>query len=101
MLTTKRIKILVRKNLKMSAEKIASQCVHAALGLHLAEPLHYLQTVIVLQVSDKKFEDYKTELKNFFLFADAGYTEVGSGTETCLAFLEDDPRFLEDTYRKN
>jgi peptidyl-tRNA hydrolase len=83
----KRIKILYRKNLKMSPGKlVASQCVHAALGL---EDTDYMMSVVVLGVSDKKFIEEIPSAE--YVVADAGYTEVPEGTYTCLAFCEDDP----------
>jgi PTH2 family peptidyl-tRNA hydrolase len=97
----KRIKLLVRKNLKMSEGKIAAQCVHAALGLnsmlftpgmpHL--PLDGMESVVCLQVSDKKFNEEKDFIhEDVYIVQDAGYTEIPAGTETVIAFLEDDPR---------
>lgn len=101
----KRIKLLVRKNLKMSEGKVAAQCVHAVLALNC---IHYLhtdelllarQSVVVLMVSDAKFEEAKKEkmaieTESFSLIKDAGYTEVAPGTETVMTFLEADPRCL-------
>ena len=91
-MSRKRIKFLVRRNLKLSAEKMAAQCVHAALALNKTIPLDAMQSVVVLQISDKKFEEAKAEKPEHALIRDAGYTEVAPGTETCMAFLEDDPR---------
>ena len=54
----KRIKILVRKNLKMTEGKVAAQVIHAALGLAEKEKLSPLQTVIVLLVSDKNLQKW-------------------------------------------
>ncbi len=101
----KRIKILFRKNLKMSEGKIAAQSVHAALGLaHLTpKAANPMTSVVVLGVSDSKFEEKKTKMNQplgkefdltqpYYLVSDAGFTEVPPGTETCLAFLEDDIR---------
>lgn len=89
----------------MSPGKIAAQCIHAALGLNqrLADKdrcFDYLDSqmsVIVLEVSDAKFEQAKQERmflleEPFYCVRDAGYTEIPAGTETVLAFLEDDPR---------
>jgi peptidyl-tRNA hydrolase len=95
----KRIKILARKNLRMSEGKLAAQCVHAALGLYKLAPERH-HSCIVLQVSDKKCEVAITALSQplpdsallapFYLVTDAGYTEIESGTKTCLAFYEED-----------
>ena len=100
-----RIKILIRKNLKMTAGKVAAQCVHAALGLAKLAPQASdpMLSVVTLFVSDKKFDEKKAELDQplgpqfdltapFYVVKDAGYTEVLPGTETCMAFLENDPR---------
>lgn len=106
----KRLKLLVRKNLKMSSGKIAAQCVHAALGLNKKlnwddlpmgqfpdrEYLDPMKSVVVLEVSDVKFGEAKTSLaasqNSFYVVTDAGYTEVAAHSETVIAFLEDDPR---------
>lgn len=86
------MKILYRKNLKMTEGKIAAQSVHAAHGYaffvdHTATSP--LMSVVVLGVSDKKFKEFQEE-KNCYTVYDAGYTEIPSGTETCLAFMEED-----------
>ena len=88
----KRIKILARKNLKMSSGKLAAQAVHAALALTSLEKLDPLQSVVVLEVSDRKFNEKINGEGKLAVVRDAGYTEVEPGTITCLAFLEDDPR---------
>jgi len=97
-----RIKLLVRKNLKMSPGKIAAQCVHAALGLNeMYENKSYCYdvlgpelSVVVLEVSDAKFQEAKlvSRAGPYYLVQDAGFTEVAPNTETVLAFLEPDPR---------
>ncbi len=102
-----RIKILVRKNLKMSEGKVASQAVHAALGLAKLAPQASdpMLSVVTLLISDAKFEEKKAELSQplgpqfdltapFYIVKDAGYTEIAPGTETCMAFLENDPRIV-------
>ena len=94
-----KIKIMYRKNLKMSPGKLAAQCVHAALGLKDPDPM---MTVIVLGVSDKKFYECAEWAKEFvntlraekisnvfyYLVKDLGLTEVKPGTETALAYYE-------------
>jgi peptidyl-tRNA hydrolase len=79
-----KLKILYRKNLKMSPGKIAAQCVHAATGLHHDD---YGMSVVVLAVSDKKFQDLPPG-SGCFLVRDAGHTEVEPGTPTCIAYYE-------------
>lgn len=92
-----RIKVLYRKNLKMSPGKLAAQSVHAALGLakmfpEAGDPMH---SVVVLEASDKKFEEAKPNADTY-LVKDLGLTEVTPGTETVLAILErDNPDMVE------
>lgn len=87
----KRIKILTRKKLSLSPGKLAAQAVHAALGLALKEDLHPAMSVVVLHVNETPFNEAKAR-PVVCVVKDAGFTEVAPGTETCLAFLEDDPR---------
>lgn len=85
----RRLKILYRKNLKMTPGKIAAQCVHAAIGLGANDPM---MSVIVLGVSNRVFENHKglAAVNNWpsYIVKDLGYTEVEPGTETCVAFYE-------------
>ncbi len=69
----------------MSPGKIASQAVHAAIGLGVTDPNI---SVIVLKVGEKAFNSFKEEL-NCYVVQDLGYTEVEPGTETTLAYLEE------------
>lgn len=78
-----KLKILYRKNLKMSPGKLAAQCVHAAAG---AGYTGGADAVVVLGVSCRKFSEFKPHAK--FVVCDAGRTEVEPGTETALAFYE-------------
>ena len=88
-----RIKILYRKNLKMTEGKLAAQSVHAVLGLNLETvQLTPDLSVVVLGVSDTKFGEAEAEQDPSYTVYDAGYTEVPAGTATCVAFLEEDPR---------
>ncbi len=93
-LKMKRIKILARKKLNMSAGKLAAQSVHAALALATQTELHPMMSVVVLMVNETPFNNAKTDNKIVAVVRDAGFTEVEPGTETCLAFLEDDPRMV-------
>ena len=78
-----KLKILYRKRLCMSPGKVAAQAVHAALRMPKGGDT---LPVVVLGVSDKKFEQQKNHAE--VIIADAGLTEVAPGTETCLAFYE-------------
>jgi peptidyl-tRNA hydrolase len=76
----------------MSPGKVATQCVHAALGLQfIYRQVSPCMIVVVLSVSDKKFAEAKGKHKGF-LIADAGYTEIAPGTETAFAYTEPDLR---------
>ena len=86
-----RIKVLYRKNLKMSPGKLAAQSVHAALGLAAwyPEALSPDHSVVVLEASDKKFEEAKQQVpKQAYIVRDKGLTEVPPDTETVMAILE-------------
>lgn len=83
---SKRIVILARKNLHMSPGKLAAQAVHAALMLPASEIDAYTP-VIVLMVTDRKFEEAKSR-PGVIVVPDAGLTEVPPYTETVLAFVE-------------
>jgi len=65
--------------------------VHAGLGLYKRNPQDHFSCV-VLDASDKKFEEAKEAHPDCYVVTDAGFTEVAPGTETCLAFYEEDPR---------
>ncbi len=99
----KRIKILVRRNLKMSPGKVAAQSAHAVLAFasvmqvspaELAEMAN--MTTVILDASDQKFWQASKELDRegifHYIFEDAGYTEVEKNTATVMAFLEPDPK---------
>lgn len=81
-----KLKIIYRKNLKMTPGKLAAQAVHAATNIgHTDRKL----SVVVLGMSDTKY--YETVNNNSVISRvyDAGYTEVDPGTETCAAFYEE------------
>lgn len=79
-----KIKAIYRKNLKMSEGKVASQIAHAVIGLQATDAL---MTIVVLKVSDKKFNELINE-KNCYIHTDNGTTEVESGERTCAAWFE-------------
>lgn len=85
-----KLKIIYRKNLKMSTGKIAAQCVHAAIGLGIADPKI---SIIVLGYSDKKYNETISELFkkgiNFYEVFDSGYTEIEPNTNTCFVYVEE------------
>jgi peptidyl-tRNA hydrolase len=102
----KRIKILVRRNLKMSPGKVSAQSVHASLALASimkASPEELMMmanlTTVTLDASDQKFKWAQEELTEngtpFWAFEDSGYTEVEPKTVTVMAFLETDPKAEE------
>jgi len=80
-----RVKVIYRKNLKMSVGKIAAQTAHAVIGLGITDALC---TIVVLGVSNKKFEEL-TESNSCYIHKDFGYTEVERNEPTCAAWIED------------
>lgn len=99
-----RVKVVAKRNLQMSDGKLAAQSVHAVLELAALyapltkEELHEMAnlTCVVLQASNQKFEAEKKRLGPFcVVFKDAGFTEVEPETETCLVYLEKDPKAEE------
>ena len=81
-----RVKVIYRKNLKMSVGKIAAQTAHAVIGLSVTDPLC---TIVVLGVSNKKFEEL-TEDNPCYIHKDFGYTEVKENEATCAAWIENE-----------
>ena len=79
-----RIKVIYKKNLKMSEGKVAAQVSHAVKNLGLT-PIDC--DIIVLKVSDKKFDELILE-KDCYIQTDKGLTEVKSGTQTAAAWIE-------------
>jgi peptidyl-tRNA hydrolase len=79
-----RIKVIYKKNLKMSEGKVAAQVAHAVKNLGLT-PTDC--DIIVLKVSDKKFDELILE-KECYIQIDKGLTEVESGTQTAAAWIE-------------
>ena len=79
-----RIKAIYKKNLKMSEGKVAAQIAHAVKNLGIT-PID--SDIIVLKVSDKKFEELTLQ-NDCYIQTDKGMTEVESGTQTAAAWIE-------------
>lgn len=79
-----RIKVIYKKNLKMSEGKVAAQVAHAVKNLGIT-PIDC--DIIVLKVSDKKFDELILG-KKCYIQIDKGLTEVESGTQTAAAWIE-------------
>lgn len=80
-----KVKVIYRKNLKMSPAKLAAQVAHAVIGLGVLDPLC---TIIVLQASDKRFFE-EVERNDCYVQYDAGLTEVKAGSPTTAAWICD------------
>ena len=82
-----KIKVIYRKNLKMSEGKVAAQVAHAVKNLGIT-PKDC--DIIVLKVSDKKFDEYLTSSKIGIIYIqyDKGLTEVEPNTPTAAAWIE-------------
>lgn len=72
-----RIKAIYKRNLKMPEGKIASQVSHAVKNLGIT-PKDC--DIIVLKVSDKKFDELTAEHPDCYIQIDKGLTIVESGT---------------------
>ena len=68
----------------MSEGKVASQIAHAVKNLGIT-PID--SDIIVLKVSDKKFEELTLQ-NDCYIQTDKGMTEVESGTQTAAAWIE-------------
>lgn len=79
-----RIKAIYRKNLKMPEGKVASQVAHAVKNLGIT-PLD--SDIIVLAVSDKKFNEIISENPDCYVQIDKGLTCVEQGTKTAAAWI--------------
>jgi len=91
-----KIKVIYPKNLGMSEGKAAAQVAHAVRRLSLGvfyDTDNYDDTIIVLKVSQTKFNNTITDLLDenipIFIQTDSGYTEVPAGTKTAVAWVVD------------
>ena len=80
-----KIKVIYRKNLKMTEGKVAAQVAHAVKNLG-ATPADC--DIIVLKVSDKKFNELTEEYSDCYIQVDKGLTQVVRGTPTAAAWIE-------------
>lgn len=79
-----RIKAIYKKNLKMNEGKVASQIAHAVKNLGIT-PTD--SDIIVLRVSDKKFDELVVEHPDCYVQVDKGLTVVEKGTATAAAWI--------------
>lgn len=82
-----KIKAIYRKNLKMPEGKVASQVAHAVKNLGIT-PKDSI--IVVLAVSDKKFEELTVGKLGCYVQVDMGLTCVESGTRTAAAWIEEE-----------
>ena len=80
-----KIKAIYKKNLKMPEGKVASQVAHAVKNLGVT-PID--STIVVLRVSDKKFDELVAEHPDCYVQVDLGFTVVEKGTATAAAWIE-------------
>lgn len=82
----------------MSEGKLAAQVAHAVKNLLLSWDVTYDEAhdcdIIVLGLSDKKFDETFSTLGDFYREyawqVDKGLTEVEAGTVTCCAWIENE-----------
>lgn len=80
-----RVKVIYRKNLRMSEGKIAAQVAHSIIGLGITDPRCI---IVVLGVSNNKFKEL-TQNRECYIHHDLGLTEVDNGEKTSAAWIEE------------
>lgn len=77
----------------MSPQKLSAQVAHVVKELGRMKPDSNPRddVIVVLQASDKKFEEMKLEFstQRCYLQVDSGRTEVPAGTETCFGYIDE------------
>ena len=80
-----KIKAIYKKNLKMPEGKVAAQIAHAVKNLGIT-PRD--SDIVVLRVSDKKFDELVAEHPDCYVQVDKGLTVVEKGTATAAAWID-------------
>ena len=91
-----KIKVIYRKNLKMSEGKVAAQVAHAVKTLGTT-PRDC--DIIVLKVSDKKFFEMVEEFSPYVQH-DKGLTELEPNTPTAAAWILDEKISIIESYSR-
>ena len=89
---TKRIKMLVHKNPQdVRAQDLAAQRVHDEVGIHKKNPQDQLVVRDPRSLNDSVQTSYpNTSPQSLDVVTDAGYTEIPSGSQTVVAWYEED-----------
>ena len=90
-----KIKVIYRKNLKMSSHKIEHQ-VHCAIGL-LGHAITHIDNILVEGVSDEKFTEI-SEFHDCNIQKDLGIGKLKAGTPTAAAWIIPSNKELLDCY---